>query len=306
LKIVVTTPNFARFTPEPIRQLEDGGCRVVRIVPFRKEALLAEVTDADALIVALEKIDEEVLNAAKKLKVIAKHGAGTDNIDVTAAEKRGIAVKNAPGANADAVADLTFGLMIALARSIPAANTALKNGEWGRFEGVSVWGKTLGIVGLGAIGLAVARRAQGFHMKILGCSKSPPKAGKESLGIVRVPLDDLLSQADFVTLHVPFTPQTEKMIGEDQLARMKPGAFLINTARGGVVDEEALHRALVGKRIAGAAMDVFAKEPPGASPLIGLDNVIATPHIGSLTVEALTNISMITVKNVLEVLKGYG
>jgi len=301
-KIVVTTPSFGKFNPELIRQLEDDGYRVVRIVPFSRDALLAEVTDAHALIVGLEKVDEEVLNAAQNLKVIAKHGVGLDNIDLVAAEKRGIPVRNAPGANTQAVADLSFGLMIGLARSIPAANAVTKNGEWKRFDGVSVWEKTLGIVGLGAIGLAMARRAQGFGMKILGYEVMPPRDIEQSLGIVRVPLDELLSESDFVTLHVPLTPQTENLIGEERLRRMKPGAFLINTARGGIVDEAALYRALSEKWIAGAAIDAFVQEPPAGSPLLKLDNVIATPHIGAFTIESNINTSVITAQNVIDIL----
>ena len=301
-KIVVTTPSFGKFNPELIRQLEDDGYLVVRIVPFSREVLLAEVADADALVVGLEKIDEDVLKAAEKLKVIAKHGVGLDNIDLAAAEKRGIAVKNAPGANTQAVADLTFGLMIGLARSIPAANAATKNGEWKRFDGVLLWEKTLGIVGLGAIGIAVAERARGFRMKILGYEVAPPRDIEKDLGIVRVPLDELLSEADFVTLHVPLTPQTRHMIGEAQLKRMKPGAYLINTARGGIVDEAALYRALSEKWIAGAGIDAFAQEPPTGNPLLTLENVIATPHMGAFTVESNINTSAITAQNVLEIL----
>jgi len=306
MNIIVTTPSFGKYNPEVLEELAKRGYTVQRIVPFKKEQLLEEIENAVALVVGLEKIDGEILGKARNLKVIAKHGVGVDNIDLAAARDFGIRVANSPRTNTQAVADLAFGFMLSLARSIPIANHTTKNGEWLRYDGVSVWRKTIGIIGLGAIGRAVAKRATGFDMKILGYDVTEPTDEEKELGIVRTPLEELLAQSDFVTLHVPLLPETKGMIGEKELQRMKPGAFLINTARGGIVDEEALYRALVNKTIAGAGIDAFETEPPVDNPLLKLDNVIATPHMGAYTIEANNLTSELTVKNVLDILNGKG
>jgi D-3-phosphoglycerate dehydrogenase len=238
------------------------------------------------------------------LKVIAKHGAGVDNIDVKTASERGIAVLSAPGANSNAVADLTIGLFLALARAIPLADRAVRQGQWPRVVGVELSGKTLGIVGLGQIGKKVARRATGFGMRILAYDLVTDPEFARQLGIDYVSLDRLCEQAHFISVHAPLTASTRGLLGERELRRMRSDACLVNISRGGVVDEEALYRSLKDGQIRGAALDVFSTEPPRDSPLVALDNAICTPHMGGYTVEALRETGMICVRGILDVFEG--
>lgn len=305
MKILVCTPSFAKYNPGAASCLEQNGNIVRRMpAPCRKEDILAEVSDADALIVGLEKVDKDVIAAAQKLKIIAKHGIGVDNIDSQAAREKGIPVTNAPGTNSDAVADLVFGFMLSMARFLPAANASTKEGKWLRYDGVSLWKKNMGIVGMGAIGRAVAKRAQGFAMRVLGFDVTEPSEEEKDLGVSRVSLDQLLRESDFITLHVPLIPATKWMIGDDALQKVKPTAYIVHTSRGGVVDEAALYRALKEGRLAGAGIDVFEKEPPAENPLLKLENVMVTPHMGAFTIESSALTSELTARNVLKALEG--
>ncbi|PLR73559.1 phosphoglycerate dehydrogenase [Bacillus sp. UMB0728] len=303
MKLIITTPSFGKFHERLIEEMEEKGCRILRLIPYSREEMLKEIVDADAWIVGLESADKELLERAENLKVIAKHGVGVDNIDLEAASAKGIAVTNAPGTNNDAVADLAFGLMLSTARSIPAANALVKGGEWGRFDGVSVWGKTLGVIGLGAIGKGVAKRAQGFEMKVLGYDVSAPAPDEKELNIERVSLTELLASADYISMHVPLNKYTEGMIGREQFDLMKPNSILINTARGGVIDEKALYEALANNKIRGCGLDVFEQEPPVYPELIGLKNLVTTPHIGAYTNEAVQLTSEMSAENVLRLLR---
>ncbi|MHB8157462.1 MAG: phosphoglycerate dehydrogenase [Desulfocucumaceae bacterium] len=305
MKILVCTPSFAKYSPGAASCLEQNGNIVIRMpAPCRKEDILAEVSDADALIVGLEKVDKDVIAAAQKLKIIAKHGIGVDNIDSKAAREKGIPVTNAPGTNSDAVADLVFGFMLSMARSLPAANASTKEGKWLRYDGVSLWEKNMGIVGMGAIGRAVAKRAQGFAMRVLGFDVTEPTEEEKDLGVIRVSLDQLLRESDFITLHVPLIPATKGMIGDEALQKVKSTAYIVHTSRGGVVDEAALYRALKEGRLAGAGIDVFEKEPPADNPLLKLENVLVTPHMGAFTIESSALTSELTARNVLKALEG--
>jgi D-3-phosphoglycerate dehydrogenase len=271
------------------------------------EQLKAIIGDYDALIVRSQtKVGAEVIELGKKLKVIGRAGVGIDNIDVDAATKNGIVVVNAPTGNIIAAAEHTMALMLALARNVPQADSQLKSGKWRREElvGTGIRNKTLGIIGLGNVGSEVAKRAQAFEMRIIAHDPFVSKDYARNLKVELVPLDQLLTEADFITLHVPLTAATKKLIGSKELAKLKPAARIINCARGGVIDEEALLKALRARKIAGAACDVFDKEPVTDSPLFKEDKIIVTPHLGASTIEAQTSIAKDIAAEVLAVLQG--
>jgi D-3-phosphoglycerate dehydrogenase len=281
--------------------------RVVVRTGLAPSELREAVHGADALLVRSEtRVSRDVLEAGDRLRVVARAGAGVDNIDVAAATERGVLVINAPGGNTVAAAEHTVAMLLAAARHIAAADASMKRGEWSRsrFVGVEVRGKVLGVFGLGRVGTEVARRAQGFEMRVLVHDPYVSAEHARRLGMEPVELDDLLTQSDFVTVHTPLTEQTRGMIGVEALARMKPTAYLINCARGGVVDEQALLEALEAGRLAGAAVDVFAREPAADSPLARHPRVVATPHLGASTVEAQEAVARLVAEQVLHVLEG--
>lgn len=269
--------------------LKDAGLEVSYQPKISAEDLIKQIPEYDAVIVrSRTKITSSVIEAGKKLRVIGRAGAGLDNIDTKAALARNIIVVNTPESSTQAVAELTIGLMLSLARKIPLGDRGIKEGRWLKSEmmGIELKGKTLGIIGLGRIGRRVGAIAKAFGMKILVYDKRKlPEKLIKLLSAEVVDLDTLLSKSDFVTLHVPLTPETRHMISRERLAKMKKGAYLINTSRGEVVDEEALYEALKEGWLAGAALDVFKQEPP-TSEVVKLPNVICTPHIGAQTVEA--------------------
>lgn len=265
------------------------GVQVDECKGLSEAELLDRVGDIDAWVVrGATKVTRRLIEAAPKLRWVARAGAGIDNIDAATARERGIGVLNVPGANAVAVAELVFGLLLGLFRQIPAADGSLKRGEWdkARFKGRELRGKTLGIVGLGQIGRAVAQRAMAFQMTCVGHDPFLDDETVRDLDVEPLSLADLLPRAQILTLHVPFSPQTRGMIGAREIERMPRGAVLVNAARGGLVDEAAVLAALEGGHLSGAVFDVFADEPPGASTLPRHANVVATPHIGAATVEA--------------------
>ncbi|MBI4236783.1 MAG: phosphoglycerate dehydrogenase [Chloroflexi bacterium] len=269
--------------------------------------LLALVPDYDGLIVRSEtQVTREVLAAGRRLQVVGRAGVGVDNIDVGAATDIGIVVVNAPSSNTIAAAEHTVAMMLALARHIPQAHASLQAGRWERrrFVGTELRGKVLGIVGLGRIGAEVARRAAAFGMRLLGFDPFISVESARHLGVELVPLAQLMAQSDFITLHTPLTEATRALIGSEALQRIKPGAAIINCARGGIVDEEALYRGLVEGRVGGAALDVFSQEPPQAHPLLQHPRVIVTPHLGASTVEAQANVALEVAQQVLDVLQG--
>lgn len=251
--------------------------------------LLAALAGADAVLVrSSTTIDAEAIDAADDLKVIARAGAGLDNIDVAAAARAGIDVLSAPSSNSVSVAELAVGLMISCARPIASANSVLKAGEWSRsrFTGTEMSGKTAGLIGIGRIGGLVAARLKVFGMRVIAFDPYAAEGRAEELGVERVEFNELLSQADFISLHVAKTPETVNLIGERELRLMRRTAYIVNTSRGGIIDEVALAAALAEDRIAGAALDVFAQEPSNGSPLFDLESVTVTPHLGASTHEA--------------------
>jgi len=281
----------------------------VRFCPFSsREELLEELKDAVAVIVGGTQIDEEFLDDAPKLKVVARFGVGYDNVDVEACTKRGIYVTHTPGVLSNAVAELTMGLMLCLSRRLLEADRYVRT-EWAKSHyfplAIDLEGKVLGIIGLGRIGYAVARRAKAFEMRIVYYDLIRKEDVERELEIRFMELDDLLKISDFVTVHVPLTSSTERLIGERELKLMKKDAYLINTSRGRVIDENALYRALKEGWIAGAGLDVFVREPlPSDSPLLELKNVVLTPHIGSATIETRRKMAQMDVENVRKVLQG--
>jgi len=260
-------------------------------------AELAAVIGAyDALIVrSRTKVTREVLETATRLKVVGRAGVGVDNVDVDVATRRGVVVLNSPGGNVISAAEHTFALMLALVRHIAQADASLRRGEWERkrFRGVELHGKTLGLVGAGRIGSEVAKRARAFGMRVVAYDPYLSPERPDWLGFELVTLPDLLGQADVISIHVPLTDETRGLIGQPELALMKPTAYLVNAARGGVVDETALAAALRSGRLAGAALDVFDEEPVAPdNPLLALDNVVVVPHLGAATREAQTGVGV--------------
>ncbi|MEV8215037.1 phosphoglycerate dehydrogenase [Leifsonia sp. NPDC077715] len=272
-----------------------------------RPALLSAVADADAILVrSATKVDAEVLEAAKQLRVIARAGVGLDNVDIKTATNAGVMVVNAPTSNIISAAELTVGHILSLARHIPAAHSALAQGQWKRskYTGVELYEKTVGIIGLGRIGALITARLQAFGTNVIAYDPYVTSARAQQLGVQLVTLDELLAQADFVTIHMPKTPETTGMISDDQLAQMKDTAFIVNVARGGLIDEDALYRALTTGTIAGAGLDVFVSEPPQDSPLLALENVVVTPHLGASTDEAQEKAGVSVARSVRLALSG--
>ncbi|MDH6409422.1 D-3-phosphoglycerate dehydrogenase [Aurantimicrobium minutum] len=272
-----------------------------------RPALLEAVHSASAILVrSATQVDAEVLAAAPNLKVIARAGVGLDNVDIKAATAAGVMVVNAPTSNIISAAELTCGHILSLARHIPAAHAALAEGKWKRsaYTGTELFEKTIGIIGLGRIGALIAERMKAFGTKVVAYDPYVTSARAQQLGVQLLSLDELIETSDFITIHMPKTPETTGMIGTAQLKAMKPTAYVINVARGGLIDEDALYEALTNNVIAGAGLDVFVSEPPTGSPLLGLPNVITTPHLGASTDEAQEKAGISVAKSVRLALSG--
>ncbi|MFB0501136.1 MAG: D-2-hydroxyacid dehydrogenase [Candidatus Bathyarchaeia archaeon] len=291
---------------EGMEKLRQAGFEVDAKPVISHEELRSSVSNYDALIVrSRTKVTKEIIEAGTQLKIIGRAGVGLDNIDLETAEKQGIAVLNTPEATAEAVAELTIGLMISLARNIPLADRATKGGKWmkKKLRGWELRGKTLGVIGLGNVGERVARITKAMGMKILITKRTPPKPEllRELAGEF-IPLLELLQRSDVVTIHVPLTSQTHHMIGARELQLMKDGAFFINTSRGAIVDEKALLEALQSGKLGGAALDVYETEPPKDLTLIRLPNVVSTCHIGAQTKEAQRAASTLIAEKIINTL----
>jgi len=307
MKIVVTARSFRQTPGRHKELLEQSGHQVMESPldrPLKEAEMVELISDVDGAILGLDDVTAKVIEAGRQLKVLSRYGVGVDRVDLEAATEAGVVVTNTPGANHIAVAELTLGLMLSLARRIPQHDRTVREGSWARVRGTELAGKTLGIVGLGWISKEVIRRAFAFDMKILVQTGYPEKELADRYGLEYVPLEDLLERADYVSLHCAVTPERCDLIGEKELRAMKPSSYLVNTARGELVDEEALFRALQEAWIAGAAMDAFKEEPATASPLLKLDNFIATPHIGATTYESIVRMGTLAVENTLQVLRG--
>lgn len=272
--------------------------------PVTEEEIGNLIEDVDGIIASSEPYTKAVLDRAKKLKIISRTGAGYDKIDIQTATKNGIVVTITPGANSEAVAELSFALILCLARRITECDRNIRLKKWILQPGMDINDKVLGITGLGAIGRSLVRKAKGFNMKILAYDIEPDRRFASAEGIVLTTLNEVLRQADFVSLHLPLNEKTRYLIGEKELRLMKPTAYLVNTSRGAIINEEALVKALREKWIAGAGLDVFEHEPPWDSQLVSLNNVVLTPHIGGSTKEALRLMGVLAAENVVKVLKG--
>ncbi len=273
--------------------------------PLSSGAVAGLLPGVDGYIAGLDVIDRSALAQADALKVISRYGVGVDNVDLAAARERGIVVTNTPGANSVSVAELALGLLLALARQIPEADQAVRLGTWPRLNGISLEGKSVGILGLGTIGRELARRLAGFDCRILAYDPVPDEAFAAANGVTLETLDEVIANSDFISLHVPLLPETHGLVNREFLAKMKRGAILINTSRGEVVDESSLQQALQSGHLAGAGLDAFAVEPPGASnPLLQLPQVIVTPHLGAQTDGATSNMGWLAMRDCLAVLRG--
>jgi D-3-phosphoglycerate dehydrogenase len=289
-----------------IEIMKKSGLQVDYKPEIRHDELVRSVKDYDILVVrSRTKVTKEVIDANSAMKVIARVGVGLDNIDVKHAESKNIQVINAEVAAMNAVAELVIGLMLSLARNIPVADAGIKNGKWLKKElkGTELKGKYLGIVGVGKIGRRIGRIARGFGMNIIGYDVVPiDQQFAKEVGLITTDLNTLLGSADFVTMHVPLTDDTRHMINEEKLNLMKKTAYIINTSRGAVIDEQALYKALKEGRIAGAALDVFEEEPPTNNELIKLPNVVCTPHIGAQTTEAQELAANVIAEKIIQIL----
>ncbi len=307
-RVLVTATSFGASDPHLRAELEAQVGEVIYNPAGRplSSAELAELLPGcDGLIAGLDRIDRAALAHADRLRVIARYGVGLDNVDLAAARERGIVVTSTPGANAGAVAELTIALMLALARSLPASSAAVKAGEWPRVSGVALEGKTVGLLGLGAIGRGVARRLAGFGCHLIAHDPAPDHAFAAAQHVELAPLQEVIARADFLSLHVPLLPETRGMVDRAFLSHMKRGAFLINTARGELIDEGALLEALQSGHLRGAGLDTFRQEPPGADhPLLALPQVIATPHSGSHADSATSAMGRAALDDCLAVLAG--
>jgi len=285
--------------------LKNAGFEVDVKTGLKPEELKGIIGNYDALIVrSATKVTADIIDSAKNLKVIGRAGSGLDNIDKAVATKHGIVVMNTPGGNTITTAEHTIALLLSMARQIPQATASMKQGKWEkkRFTGVELYNKTLGIIGIGNIGSHVARMAQGMGMNVIAFDPYMSEERVKSLGVRIVTLDELIETSDFITVHTPLTPETRGLINAERIKRMKDGVRIINAARGGIVDEKALYDALKSGKVAGAALDVFEKEPPEGSPLLELSNIVLTPHLGAATEEAQENVAIAIAEQVVDYL----
>lgn len=309
--LLVTSAEFAADAPDMMHRTcarhgvravynpKPGAMSSADIIDFNR----AEPIHGILVYSSSDGIDRDMFQACDQLRVVSRHGVGIDNFDQAAAREAGVVIRTTIGLDDhQSVADLAFGLLLSAARQIPQTDRELRSGLWNRRTGVNAWRKTLGVVGFGRIGRAMARRAAGFEMKIIAFDPFPPPPGTGLCGAKLVDLDTLLAESDFVSLHCPLSDSNQAMIGPDQMAAMKPTAYLINTARAELIDQAALKNALADRTIAGACLDVFPSEPATEDPLIAAqpDNLITTPHVGSYTTETLSQLDMTALTNALE------
>ena len=306
-KVLITSRSFGKIGDSARNVLLDAGIEITNIsVGFDQVEFERIIPEFDALIIGAHDFSEADMERCPNLKIICKHGVGLDNIHLSKAKELGIAVCNAPGTNSNAVADLTLGLILCVSRKISHSAQLVRQGVWKSHIGEDVCGKTLGLLGFGAIAKGVARRAKGFGMKILAYDPFVTQLPEEFDGWVQLcGKEEVISSCDILSVHIPLTPETKNCISTAELSRMRKGSYVVNTARGGIVDETALYNALVSGHLNGAAMDVVESEPMTADHLLlSLDNVVVTPHIGMYSKEAINAVSMICAENVVACLNG--
>lgn len=305
--VLIGSRSFGQVFPEHLAELERAGCRVLPNLvgrALREDELLEALEGVDAIITGTDALTERAIKSADRLKTIVKHGVGLETIDLSAARERGIVVSYTPNTIADSVADLTLALLLALARKVVPAHLSTRQGRWKPFFGLELRDASLGLVGLGAIGKAVCIRAKAFGMRVLAHDPFPDHDFAAEHGVTFLPLDDLLRMSDVVSLHAAAEQVEGTLLGADELRLMKQGALLVNTARGSLVDEDALAAALRDGRLGGAGIDAFTQEPPDGSPILALDNVVLTPHLGGRTLGGQRRMGEIAVENCLRALRG--
>lgn len=307
-RVLITTRSFRKLDGPHQQILRDAGCEIVNS-PIDHPHSAAELADLisgiDAAILGVDDVGADVFARADRLKVVSRYGVGYDRVDLAAATAKNVVVTYTPGGNTNAVAELTLGFMLALARNLPRQDRQMRRADWSLLKGRELAGKTLGILGLGRIGQRVAQLGFAFGMSVIFYDPNPPPQDVlEKLNAHSSSVDQLLADSEIVSLHLPLTGDTRNLISRERLARMRPGSFLVNTARGGIVDEYALFEALQSGHLAGAAFDAFAVEPPEGSPLLALENFISTPHIGSSTAETTLRMGLMASQNALAVLNG--
>lgn len=307
-KVLVTATNYSTLCAEAKRLLEEGGCEIIENKlgrPHTFEELVPLVSDIDGVIAGVDTWDEAVFKLAPNLKVIARFGVGVDNIDLAKAQEYGIQVTNVPGGNANAVAELAVGLILSMIRNIPSLHQSARRGYWDRYVGEELLGKTVGLLGFGNIAQMTAKKLQGFEVKLIAYDKYPNADKAKEYGVELVSSEDVLKRSDVVSMHLPSLKETYHMMSDEQFSMMKKTAFFVNTARGALVDEKALYRALQTRTIAGAAIDVYEQEPVAAdNPLFQLDNLISTPHTAAETVETYRRVGLVTAQALLDVFAG--
>lgn len=306
-RVLIGSRSFGQAFPEHLVELEHAGCAVLPNPvgrALREAELLDALENVDAIITGTDELTARVIESADSLKTIAKHGVGLETIDLEAARAHGIVVSFTPGTIQDSVADLTMALLLALARKIVPAHLSTQQGSWTPFFGMELRDTTIGLVGLGQIGQAVCVRAQAFGMRVVACDPYPDRGFAAEHDVEFVSLSDLLTRADVVSLHAAAEQVEGTLIGAEELKLMKPGAFLVNTARGQLVDEAALATALSEGRLGGAGIDAFVNEPPTGSPLLTLENVVLTPHLGGRTRGGQRRMGEIVIENCLRALRG--
>ena len=309
-KILVSASHFDTLCKEAWKLFEEHGDVVVfdpnRSFPaYTYDELKSVLVDIDAALIGMDIYDEKVFNVAQKLKAVAKFGVGVDNIDGDSAKKHGVKVINAPGQNSNAVAELTIGFIIDVLRGVIPLQKEMEQGKWPRFMGSEIKGKTVGLLGFGAISRLVAKKLQAFDCHVIACDLYPNMQDAEKYGVEIACQDDVIRRSDIVSIHIPATKETYHMFNDSMFNKMKEGSYLVNAARGALVDIGALSRAIQSKHIAGAALDAFEEEPLSLnSPILKCQNVVLTPHTGAETVESYRNVSLSTAKDIIAVLDG--
>jgi D-3-phosphoglycerate dehydrogenase len=307
MKILVTPASFKPNTTGPamdqLRSFADTLVFNPENRPLSEKELLPLIETCDGCIAGLDPFTRKVIENAKNLKVISRYGTGVDNVDLEAAQENGVTVCRTPGVNSQAVAELAFGLMLCLVRKLPFLDNSTREGKWDRSVGTELHQKTLGLVGLGAVGKAVARIAAGFSMRVLACDLNIDREFAKAHGVIPVDFNHLVRESDILSLHLPFNPDTRHILSGNVMRTMKRNAIIVNTARGGLIDEEAACVLLKSGHLGGLALDVYEEEPLHTSPLFVLDNVILTPHTAARTVEATAAMAAVSVQNLIDVLR---
>jgi len=308
MKILVTPTSFKPDSESPaMKKLKEFSGSLVfnpGTKPLSEDELIPLLEGCVGCIAGLDHYTSKVMESVKDLKVISRYGAGVDRVDLEAAKAKNIVVCNTPGANAQAVADLTFALLLCVARKVALLDRKTKEGQWPRSSGTELYAKTIGVLGLGAIGKAVAKRATGFSMKILAYEPFNNREYAEANGIIPADFAAITKEADFLSLNLPLTDETRHLISADVMKNMKKGAIIVNTARGGIIDEEAAYEFLASGHLGGVGLDVFEEEPPQKSALFDLENVVLTPHTSAHTTEATDAMADMSVQNLIDVLSG--